>query len=173
MEFDNLNEYYYNNIDIIETNNTNPNINNSIKLFVCDECGASYKYYSGLYSHKRHHDPNYIKKYSCSLCDYSHDNIYHLYSHKNTHKDDNESKFEIITNERTLYRQPSKYRKLYSTEEKNFSCPTCDKKYNSRQSIQVHMKTHDKDRIFKFSCTECDFKCDHKAQFKRHINSHD
>jgi hypothetical protein len=164
MEFNDLNEYNdYN--DIIEAPS-------NINKFICDECGQSYKYYAGLYSHKRSHDPNYIKKYSCSLCDYSHDNIYHLYSHKNTHKNETETPFEIITNDRTLYRKPSKYKKMYSEDEKTFSCPICDKKYNYRQTLQVHIKTHDNTRELKFKCSECDFKCDHKGHFKRHINSH-
>ncbi len=137
------------------------------KRFICDECGESYKYYSGLYSHKRKHDPNYIKKYSCSVCDYSHDNKYHLYSHINTHEN-----ATIITNERKLHRQPSKYKQIYSEKDKQFTCPICDKKYNYRQSMQVHLKTHDNERVLKFVCSECDFKCDHKGQYKRHLKSH-
>jgi hypothetical protein len=165
METELYNEYDndIDNVSIIEPPNNNTN------RFVCDECGQSYKYYSGLYSHKRHHDPNYINKFSCSLCDYSHDNIYHLYSHINTHTDD---PAEIITNERKLYRKPSKYIKMYSEEEKNFNCPICGKKYGYRQSMQVHMKTHDKTREIKFHCSECDFKTDHKGHFTRHLNSH-
>ncbi len=173
----------------IEYYNEYESTNNSLQIeppgintnrYVCDECGQSYKYYSGLYSHKRTHDPNYVKKYSCSSCEYSHDNIYHLYSHINTHNnahnnDHNSANSQtatIITNERKLNRQPNKCIKTYKEEEKIFKCPICDKKYNYRQSYQVHMKTHDKTRELKFQCIECDFKCDHKGQFNRHINSH-
>jgi hypothetical protein len=61
---------------------------------------------------------------------------------------------------------------MYKKEEQKFSCPICNKKYDYRQSIQVHMKTHDKKRQFKFHCLECDFKSDHKGHFNRHQKSH-
>jgi KRAB domain-containing zinc finger protein len=159
--FEELKEYYNYDIDIIEQT--------SHERFICDECGQSYKYYSGLYSHKRKHDPVYKNKYSCSVCQYSSDNIHHLYSHINTHEE-----ATIITNERKLYRKPNKHRKSKINEnDKNiFSCPICDKKYNYKQSMQVHLKTHDVERVFKFMCELCDFKCDHKAQFNRHKKSH-
>ena len=38
--------------------------------------------------------------------------------------------------------------------------------------MQVHLKTHDVERVFKFMCELCDFKCDHKSQFNRHKKSH-
>ncbi len=165
--FEELNEYNEQDIDI--TNVIEPPTNT--KRFICDECGQSYKYFSGLYTHKRIHDPNYIKKYSCSLCDYSHDNIYHLYSHINAHNNKNEQA-EIIKNERELIRQSNKQRNNYNQKDKMFDCPYCDKKYYYRQTIQAHLKTHDKNRVYKFSCDECNFKCDHKSQFSRHKNSH-
>ncbi len=162
--FEELNEYNDDyDIDIIKPEKTNK--------FVCDECGESYKYHSGLYTHKRKHDVNYINKYSCSICEYSHDNIHHLYSHINAHNKKNEHA-EIITNDRDLGRKPNKYKKMYDDKDKTFSCPICSKKYYYRQSIQVHMKTHETTRVFKFSCDSCDFKCDHKAQFGRHLKSH-
>jgi hypothetical protein len=159
--FEELNEYYNYQADmnIIEQPIS--------ERFICDECGESYKYYSGLYSHKRKHDPNYINKYSCSECYYSHDNIYNLYKHMNTHEN-----ATIITNERKLYRKPSKYKKMYNEEEKAFTCPICYKKYNYKQSMQVHLKTHDTEQKFKFLCVKCDFKSNHKAHFKRHTKSH-
>ena len=145
--------------------------------FICDECGKSYKYHAGLYTHKRTHNPDYIKKYSCSICNYSSDNNHLLYSHMNLHK--NEENANIITNNRQLTPRPikykqrySKYRELFNAEDNTFSCNICNKKYNYRQSIQVHMKIHDKERVFKFSCIKCDFTTDHKGYFKRHTNSH-
>ncbi len=105
------------------------------------------------------------------LCDYSHDNIYHLYRHIKSHNGEI-PEAKIINNIRPLCKPPSKYKQMYNEEDKTFSCPICNKKYNYRQSMQVHIKTHDKKRTFKFQCSECDFKCDHKGQFKRHINKH-
>ncbi len=165
--FTELNEYNEIDIDINDAIDPPTNINK----FVCDECGKSYKYFSGLYTHKRIHDQNYIKKYSCSVCDYSNDNIYHLYSHINAHNNKKEEA-EIITNDRKLNRQPNKHRNTKKQQDKLYECPYCDKKYYYRQTIQVHLKTHEKNRVYKFSCDECDFKCDHKTQFSKHMNSH-
>ena len=177
MDYYNIAEGYYN-LDILPFVDSDiiPSANEKIvepinqKPFICDECGLGYRTNSGLYTHKRKHDPNYINKHSCSLCDYSNDNLHHLYRHIKTHKEP----AEIISNNRLsggLYKE-SKYAKMYDKKAKGFFCPTCNKKYGSRQSIQVHLKKHDINRIFKFQCNECNFKCDHKGQFNRHISKH-
>ena len=160
MDF-NIDDYntIFSNDYIIEPTNQKP--------FICDECGLGYRTFSGLYTHKRTHDENYMKKHSCSLCDYSHDNIYHLYRHIRTHKD---KQAKIISYDRLT--KESKYKKMFDEKTQVFTCPTCNKKYSSRQTIQVHLKSHDINRVFKYECTKCNFKCDHTAQFKRHTISH-
>ena len=138
--------------------------------YPCDICDKKYATYSGLYSHRRHHDPNYIPRFSCSLCDYTHDNISHLKSHQIVHLKRNED-CKIIINERKLYRKKSKYISMFKEESGSFYCPICDKKYLYRQSLQVHLKTHETNRTFRFNCCFCDFKTDHKAHFGRHIEN--
>jgi len=139
--------------------------------YICDICNNEYAHYSGLYSHKRKHDPGYIPKFSCSLCNYSHDNNRHILDHLDVHAKRNEVA-SIITNERTLYRKSSFYQRVYNQDSGTFSCNICSKKYQYRQSLQVHMKEHKMDRVFKFNCELCSFKTDHKAQFGRHLKSH-
>ncbi len=48
-QFDYLNDYN-NHKSIIDAIKLNSNVD--MIFFVCDECGARYKYFSGLYSHK-------------------------------------------------------------------------------------------------------------------------
>jgi KRAB domain-containing zinc finger protein len=139
--------------------------------YICDICDNEYASYSGLYSHKRKHDPSYIPKFSCSLCDYSHDNNKHLLDHIEVHAKRNEVA-TIITNQRTLYRKSSIYKKAYNPESGDFTCAICSKKYLYRQSLQVHIKEHLPNRLFRFNCELCDFKTDHKAHFGRHTKSH-
>ncbi len=150
--------------DNIERNPTNGK-------YVCDICNNEYATYSGLYSHKRKHDPEYIPKFSCSICDYSHDNRHHLLNHIEVHAKRDETAL-MITNERPLYRKSSFYQRVYNPDTGSFTCDICSKKYQYRQSLQVHMKEHQKNRIFKFNCDVCDLKTDHKAYFGRHIKSH-
>jgi KRAB domain-containing zinc finger protein len=138
--------------------------------FPCDLCDKKYATYAGLYTHQRHHDPEYIPKFSCSGCDYSHDNISHLVRHQLMHAKKNEY-INIITNVRKLYRQQSKYISMYKEKSNSFYCPECNKRYLYRQSLQVHIKTHEENRIFRFNCCNCDFKSDHKAHFGRHIEN--
>ena len=138
--------------------------------FACKFCDKIYATYAGLYSHIRHHDPDYIPKFSCSICEYKHDNIYHLKSHQNAHLKKNEQA-EIITNVRKLYRKDSYYATLYKEKSDTFNCPICDKAYLYRQSLQVHIKTHNPNREYRFNCCFCDLKTDHKGHFLRHINS--
>lgn len=139
--------------------------------YICDICNNEYATYSGLYSHKRKHDPSYVHKFSCSLCDYSHDNNHHLLDHLGVHAKRNENA-SIITNKRTLYRKSSIYQRVYNPDTGDFTCDICSKKYQYRQSLQVHMKEHQKNRVFKFHCKLCDFKSDHKAHYGRHTKSH-
>ena len=168
---DTFSEYYtFDNEKSIELTpqSTELNITDENK-FVCDVCGLSYKYYSGLYMHKRNHNPNYIKKYSCSVCQHSTDNIIRIKNHKNIHLG---QECEIIINQRKLTDKESKYKKIYNPEDNTYKCPLCNKIYQSRQSIEFHIKMHYPTRTYKFSCTECDFKTDRKGAFTRHKNSH-
>jgi hypothetical protein len=157
-------------INYIQNNEFDPlneDISDVLNKFVCDICDLKYATYAGLYSHRRRHDPDYIPKFSCSECDYKHDNIYHLKGHIKTHNNNNVDA-QIITNQRKLYRKNNIYRQMYNEDEKTFSCNICNKKYQYRQSLQVHIKTHDDFQTFKFNCENCNFKCNHKAQFSRH-----
>ncbi len=136
--------------------------------YPCDICDKTYATYAGLYSHRRHHDPEYIPKFSCSGCDYSQDNISNLIRHQNMHIKRNEY-VNIVTNDRRLYRKKSKYISMFKEETNDFSCPICQKTYLYRQSLKVHIKTHETNRTFKYNCCYCEFKTDHKGHFGRHI----
>jgi uncharacterized Zn-finger protein len=155
-------ETLFNNIDMNPKNGK----------YLCDICENEYATYAGLYSHKRKHDPSYIRKFSCSLCDYSHDNNRHLLDHIEVHARRNQVAM-IITNQRTLYRKSNVYKKVYAQDNDNFICTICSKKYMYRQSLQVHMKEHQDNRVFRFNCKECNFKSDHKGHFGRHTKSHE
>ena len=182
MDFYNdiFSEYYlFDNQESIELS-LNPLPINEETKFVCDECGLRYKHYSGLYSHKRQHDANYVKKYSCSLCKYSTDNVCRIKRHKDNHLKLNqylsqderqEKKCEIIVNQRVLSDKKSKYTKMYNTITGDFKCPICNKVYQYRQSIQVHLKSHEPQTTYRFNCSKCDFQTDHKGHFKRHCNN--
>ena len=137
--------------------------------FRCEICNKEYKYFSGLYTHKRSHDPNYKKKYSCSLCNSSFDNITHTRKHIETHT----RKGEIanpVENKRKLYRKDLKYKPVINQDngENEFICSICNKKYNYRQSLQVHLKSHNILYVYKYNCMLCDFATDHSGEFKRH-----
>jgi hypothetical protein len=75
--------------------------------FICEICNKEYKYFGGLYTHKRLHDPNYQKKYSCSLCNMSFDNTTHIKEHIHKHIR-NGINASIIRNKRQLYRKNGK-----------------------------------------------------------------
>ncbi len=75
--------------------------------FMCEFCNKEYKYFGGLYTHKRLHDPNYTKKYSCSVCNSNYDSISHIKEHLKMHERRGEN-CTIIMNKRRLYRVGSK-----------------------------------------------------------------
>jgi hypothetical protein len=99
------------------------------------------------------------------------ENNKHLLNHINVHAKRNEVAI-MITNERNLYRKSSIYKKAYNPESGDFTCKICSKKYLYRQSLQVHIKEHQPNRVFRFNCELCIFNTDHKGHFTRHIKSH-
>ncbi|XP_062260735.1 zinc finger protein 2-like [Platichthys flesus] len=57
-----------------------------------------------------------------------------------------------------------------NTEEKSFSCSECGKRFNSKGSLNRHMRIHKGDKLF--SCSECGKRFNHKCSLDKHMMSH-
>jgi len=55
----------------------------------------------------------------------------------------------------------------------SFVCETCDKKFNRKQTLQRHQKTHDKNRPKPFKCQRCSYACDTTGNYRQHQRFHE
>ncbi|XP_075237803.1 uncharacterized protein LOC142334020 [Lycorma delicatula] len=53
---------------------------------------------------------------------------------------------------------------------KSFICNFCQKSFNNKNNLKVHLNTHTKEK--KYICNVCQKSFNHKPDLKRHINSH-
>eukprot|EP01083_Nonionella_stella_P261004 889280_1 len=120
--------------------------------FQCDLCDKSYLQKSSLINHKRDFDHN--RRYKCSGCDKEFRLDSALSKHKIVHlKEANKCDFC----NKTFSRPDSlaSHRRTH-TNERPFSCNSCEKRFRTRQALRVHqIDKLKRSRGNQFKCTHC------------------
>lgn len=60
---------------------------------------------------------------------------------------------------------------IVHSENRNFKCPICGKKYQTQELLEQHIEKHSGEKPFK--CTQCDKSYNNKIDLKRHAKTHD
>ena len=136
------------------------------KPFVCDQCGVSYKFKANLDEHKAKHSSTY---FACDKCDKKFQSKSGLYVHR---RDQHTSivrsvKCDVCSFVSKGMRNLKKHKETHNKASySRYPCLYCYKTFRNRNSLNVHVLTHN--GVRPFSCNLC------KKTFKRshHLYSH-
>ena len=170
------------------------------KPYECNLCGKSFSWKSGFTLHRqKHHEEakryqcqkcqkgfatkslwkrhmqEQCEAYKCETCEKSFDTKSSLDEHARTHEEKEEIHFQCkycvksYTDEETLRRHLRKHKRKRSTD-KCYQCDQCDKKFNHRVMLAMHMDTHSDTKLYQ--CKLCKETFDKKSDLKEHKLTH-
>lgn len=163
----------------------------------CEECGRSFSKLLHLSNHRKSHLER--TRYKCSHCDHSTFRKDHLENHINIHKNHKPYVCDQCTFRTTQLVNLYKHKQTHLNNEEKFSCSICNKCFNLKSYLQMHLARHTKKesicKICKLSfvnrrllkkhnynshsnkenaimCTICDKMVTNKSNYKKHIATH-
>ena len=138
------------------------------KRYQCQRCQKGFATISLL---KRHVEEQ-CETYKCGTCEKSFDTKSSLDEHSRTHEAKEESHFQCkycvksYTDEETLRRHMRKHKRKLSSDK----CYQCDKTFNHRVMLAMHMDTHSDPKLYQ--CKLCEETFDAKSDLKEHKLTH-
>ncbi|GFN98468.1 Zinc finger protein plag1 [Plakobranchus ocellatus] len=134
---------------------------------------SKFKYQRHMIVHQK---PSHL---SCAFCSRTFNRIDHLKNHMLVH-DKNRDTFSCgICGKVYLYKSTLLFHKAkHVAEESDFlNCLVCSKVFNSKQELNVHLKTHNRYKppvkpISKLSCPKCNKKFNSSKDIRRHMVTH-
>jgi KRAB domain-containing zinc finger protein len=119
-----------------------------MKRFHSDEgkvkCEICKKNFKHLQSLRFHQKIHESKRFECQFCDLKYLTEGQLNHHMKFHKNPEQ-----------------------------FKCLICGHQTKRKEHLEMHLKTHNKNREKNFRCNQCDFKTNHKQSLKSHLKSHE
>lgn len=133
--------------------------------FICGLCDKRFFYKNELKNHMKIHSG--VKDYECDIC---HKKFYifkYLKKHLNNYHVKNNI-FDCGTcGERFCDRQKyMKHSELHSNE-RNYECNICNKKYKTNNHLKEHLRVHNE----KFKCSYCDKEYTYERTLRKHMNN--
>ncbi|XP_042306547.1 zinc finger protein 397-like [Sceloporus undulatus] len=124
---------------------------NGEMLYLCTECGESFKHKKHLTMHQRAHRRNTF--YDCSACEKSFVWMEDLTRHQRIHTGEKPYTCSICGNGYSSRSGFIHHRRIHA-EEKPFQCSDCDKGFVCKSHLTRHQRTHQDRKLY--TCTECD-----------------
>ena len=164
----------------------------SLKLFICDFDGKTFKLKNLLNSHLKKHQlkikcelcmaeiqPIYMKTHiqnvhteqnvQCPVCQIQLKSLRSLQSHIKRHNKTIECE---LCHKFFGTKTDLKYHKKNFHKNPEFYCKICGKQFKIKGNFEMHQKVHDKNRLKLFKCQLCDHSTDFKQNLLNHLKYH-
>ncbi|XP_041972163.1 gastrula zinc finger protein XlCGF57.1-like [Aricia agestis] len=139
------------------------------KAYTCSLCSKSFtRIYNLRYHMSKHGD---FKRYLCAKCGKDFNTSNGLRQHLKTHSDVPQFKCGFcnkIYKSRQSLREH--FRIAHSSHGRSFSCVTCDKKFTTKSTLAMHIKTHS--GIKDYACSVCPKRFTRPSYLKAHCLTH-
>ncbi|KAK3928460.1 Zinc finger protein 14-like protein [Frankliniella fusca] len=132
--------------------------------FTCSTCGKGFKQQSKLNRHFKSHQESTEKPFKCDKCEKSFSTKQILKDHKLSHTQGYFVTCPICSKKLSSQSCLRKHKKLHA--DPIHKCKDCGKKFPVKWSLDVHRKTHQRER--KFKCKDCPKAFKILSDLKRH-----
>ncbi|XP_042310276.1 uncharacterized protein LOC121923675 [Sceloporus undulatus] len=142
-------------------------INTSVKMYHCVDCGKRFSRSSNLISHQKTHVRE--KPYKCSDCGKGFTRSSNLINHQRTHT--GEKPYQCLDCGESFSRssQVISHRRIH-TGEKPYQCPECQKSFSLRSLLIRHQKIHTGEKPYQ--CAECGKRFIESSELITHERTH-
>ena len=168
----------------------------------CPSCEKTFKNKRCLGVHRRNKHNNKTRKHKCEQCNRvfestakltQHKNIVHvttppvkcpdcekvfkleraLGEHRKNEHSDSEKPYKCNYCGKTfIYPSRLKVHEITHTDERNYICPVCNKRYHNISGLNRHIMIHNGNREKRFTCTECGSAFLYTSLLERHKLTH-
>lgn len=144
-------------------------IHTGVKPCLCKSCGKNFRFPSSLTNHMRTHTGE--KPYKCTVCHKSFAQNVALQGHLSVHTGEKSFMCEFCSVAFGSCSALSKHkRSKHNAEKDKYSCPTCEKRFNTSSGLKSHLKIHSGEKPF--SCDVCANRFTERGSLKLHMRIH-
>ncbi|XP_058054974.1 zinc finger protein 502-like [Anopheles bellator] len=141
------------------------------KIFVCEQCDAVFQKRSQYQTHLEAHLARECSNFRCDVCGAQLENARMLRLHRKTHVPPSKLWSCQMCNKKYTTKNLLEVHMNSHTGERPYKCSICAKDFSSKYVMAVHMKTHN-DRVRSFECKLCGSSFYSRNNLSQHERTH-